>query len=125
MPNSSRSEFLFATVGSLSERGGHITRVSTSATIDDKGLAVVGDIVTYGDETEATILDGADFSAMWSNKPFALVGSRLSNGDRIISAPQDSFGITVRTGEDIPGLFDPSYVPPQQIDENCGDDRRA
>ncbi|RKT26397.1 PAAR motif-containing protein [Paraburkholderia sp. RAU2J] len=125
MPNSGRSEFLFATVGSLSERGGRITCVSTSATIDDKGLAVVGDIVTYQDGTEATIIDGAGFAAMWSNKPFALVGSRLSNGDRIISAPQDSFGITVRDGEDIPGLFDPLYVPPEQIDDRCGEDRRA
>lgn len=125
MPTSSHSEYLFATVGSLTEGGGRVTRVSSCAAFDNKNLAVVGDIVTYEDGTEATIIDGAGFAAMWSNKPFALVGSRLSNGDRIISSPQDSFGITVRTGEDIPGLFDPSYVPPQQIDDNCGDDGRA
>jgi uncharacterized Zn-binding protein involved in type VI secretion len=125
MPNCSHSEFLFATVDSFSERGRRITRVPTSATIDDKGVAVVGDIVTYEDGTEATIIDGAGFAAMWGNKPVALVGSRLSNGDRIISTPQDSFGITVRDGEDIPGLFDLSHAPPEQIDDKCGDEGRA
>ncbi|MFL9962797.1 hypothetical protein PQR02_17205 [Paraburkholderia sediminicola] len=125
MSTSSHAEYLFATAGSRTERGGRVTRVSTSATVDDKGLAVVGDIVIYEDGTEATIIDGAAFEAMWGNKLFALVGARLSNRDRIISAPQDSFGITVRKGEDIPGLFDPSYVPPQQIDDKCGDDGRA
>ncbi|KML60730.1 hypothetical protein VL15_07975 [Burkholderia cepacia] len=100
---------LFATIGARTERGGQVSRVSTDATIDDLGLAVVGDIVGYEDGTEATIVDGAGFAAMWGNRPVALVGSQLSNGDRIVIATQDAFGITVRDGEEIPGLFDPAY----------------
>ncbi|WP_341312608.1 PAAR domain-containing protein [Paraburkholderia sp. IMGN_8] len=101
---------LFATIGATTGRGGRVTRVSTTATIHDKGLAVVGDIVTYDDGTEATIIDGAGFAATWADKPVALVGSRLSNGDRITAAQHD-FGITVHEGEQIPGLFDPAWTP--------------
>ncbi|RQR29041.1 hypothetical protein DIE23_22620 [Burkholderia sp. Bp9143] len=102
---------LFATIGARTERGGKVTRVSTNATVDDLGLAVVGDIVAYEDGTEATIVDGAGLAAMWEDRPVALVGSHLSNGDRIVTAAQDAFGITVRDGEEIPGLFDSTYSP--------------
>jgi uncharacterized Zn-binding protein involved in type VI secretion len=102
---------LFATVGARTERGGKVTRVSSHATIDNLGLAVVGDTVEYEDGTEATIVDGAGFAAMWEDRPVALVGSHLSNGDRIVTAAQNAFGITVRDGEEIPGLFDSTYSP--------------
>ncbi|SAL83043.1 hypothetical protein AWB74_06475 [Caballeronia arvi] len=62
--------------------------------------------------SEATILDGSGFGATCANKPFALIGSRLSNGDRIATTPQSVFGISVKEGEAIPGLFEPGYVPP-------------
>jgi uncharacterized Zn-binding protein involved in type VI secretion len=103
--------YLFATVGSTTERGGRVTRVSTTATIDGKGLAVVGDIVSYEDGTEAAIIDGAGFAAIWGDKPVALIGSRLSNGDRITTAAQHEFGISVGDDESIPGLFDAAWVP--------------
>ncbi|TDN70674.1 PAAR motif-containing protein [Paraburkholderia sp. BL10I2N1] len=102
----------FATIGARTGRGGRVARVSTTATIHERGLAVVGDLVTYDDGTETTIIDRAGFAAMWADKPIALVGSRLSNGDTITTAMQDEFGITVRDGEDISGLFDPAYMLP-------------
>ncbi|HIC7212424.1 PAAR domain-containing protein [Burkholderia stabilis] len=60
---------LFATIGARTERGGKVAHVSTNATIDNLGLAVVGDIVAYEDGTEATIVDGAGFAATWGNRP--------------------------------------------------------
>ncbi len=104
--------YLFVTIGSRTKDGGRVTRVSTKAEYKGLALARVGDIVTYDDGSEATIIDGAGFAAAWENKPFALVGSRLSNGDTITETLQDRFGITVRDGKPVPGLFDPAYTLP-------------
>ena len=104
--------YLLVTIGSRSKLGGQVTRVTTNAEYEGKALARVGDIVTYDDGSEATIIDGAGFAATWDDKPLALVGSHLSNGDTITETLQDGWGITVREGETIPGLFDPSYRLP-------------
>ena len=108
-----KATYLFATIGSLTERGGRVTEVTTRMKIAGLGLACVGDTVTYNDGSEATIIDGAGFAAVYDNRPLALVGSHLSNGDKIIETLQDGRGITLRDGKPIPGLFDPAYVPPQ------------
>ena len=50
--------------------------------------------------------------AVIENKPLALVGSRLSNGDRIVKSLHNGAGINERAGKRIEGLFDPDYVPP-------------
>ncbi|SAK85563.1 hypothetical protein AWB75_05703 [Caballeronia catudaia] len=105
-----------ATVGSTTERGGRISKVSRGAEFDGFKAALVGDTVTCDDGTEAIILDGSGFAAMWADKPFALVGSRLSNGDRIATTPQTAFGIPVKEGVTIPGLFEPGYVAPRASD---------
>jgi len=78
------------------------------------GLAVarVSDVVTYEDGSEAVIIDGAGASLICNDKPVALVGSRLSNGDCIAETLQRAFGIFVSEHEPIEGLFDPTYVPP-------------
>jgi len=103
---------LFVTTGSLTERGGRVT-AANSVTIDDLPLAVVGDTVAYADGSRATIIDGAGFGAILCGTPFALVGSRLDNGDRIINTLQThDFGVVEYHGESIKGLFDPTYVPP-------------
>lgn len=103
---------LFVTIGSRTKRGGHVTRVSTKAEYKGMALARVGDIVTYDNGSEATIIDGAGFAAAWEDKPFALVGSRLSNGDTITETLQDGFGIKVGSDKPVLGLFDPAYVLP-------------
>ncbi|WP_322045664.1 PAAR domain-containing protein [Paraburkholderia sp. J67] len=101
----------FATIGARTERGGCVTTGSPSAYC---GLAIarVGDVVTYSDGSEAVIMDGAGFAMTVNNRPVALVGSSISNGDRIISTIWEAEGIFVADGETIEGLFDADYVPP-------------
>ncbi|CAB3802028.1 hypothetical protein LMG28614_05529 [Paraburkholderia ultramafica] len=103
----------FATVGALTERGG---RVSTGYGSKICGLPIarVGDIVTYSDGSEAAIIDGAGYAAVFGDHPAALVGSRLTNGDRIIETPWGhlEMGVCVPDDEPVPGLFDANWTPP-------------
>ncbi|MFM0323984.1 PAAR domain-containing protein [Caballeronia glebae] len=100
-----------ATVGSTTERGGRIVGASSEGEFDGFQAALVGDVVVYDDGTESTIIDGSGYAATWANTPFALVGSSLSNGDKIVTTPQSAFGIVVKDGEKIPGLFERGFVP--------------
>jgi len=103
---------LFATIGALTERGGRVTQATSGLAVAGLAVARVGDVVTYDDGSEAVITDGAGNYAVCRDKPFALVGSRLSNGDRIVETLQLLWGIHVLAGETVDGLFDPAYVPP-------------
>ncbi|PXX32290.1 MULTISPECIES: PAAR domain-containing protein [Burkholderia] len=103
---------LFATIGALTERGGRVTAATSGLTVAGLAVARVGDIVTYEDGSGAVITDGAGDYTVGGDKPFALVGSRLSNGDHIVETLQRSWGIHVSVGEPVDGLFDPAYVPP-------------
>ncbi|WP_230975233.1 PAAR domain-containing protein [Burkholderia stagnalis] len=103
---------LFATIGALTQRGGRVTKASSKLTVVGLAVARVGDIVTYEDGSEAVITDGAGRYAIGGDKPLALVGSRLSNGDHIVETPQRSWGIHVPAGTTADGLFDPTYVSP-------------
>jgi uncharacterized Zn-binding protein involved in type VI secretion len=123
--NNNEMTYLFVTIGSPTKRGGHVTRVSAKFEYKGMMLALVGDIVTYDDGSEATITDGAGFAAAWEDKPFALVGSRLSNGDTITETSQGGFGITVRSDKPVPGLFDPDYVLPLAEPVNKGGSAHA
>jgi len=106
--STSAQEHLLATLGSLTERGGHITQVSTQLAICGHLVARVGDTVTYADGSTATIIDGAGSAFLYLDRPVALVGSHLSNGDRIIETQQSRCGIPA--DRQIPGLFDPAWV---------------
>jgi hypothetical protein len=77
-------------------------------------VALVGDIVTYDDGSEAVIINGAGSAAICGDKPLALVGSALSNGDRIVESLQSGRGITEYQDNPIKGLFDSTYVPAPQ-----------
>ena len=46
--------YLFATIGSRTERGGRVTKVTSKAEYRGMALARVGDVVTYDDGSEAT-----------------------------------------------------------------------
>ncbi|MFL9990298.1 PAAR domain-containing protein [Paraburkholderia sediminicola] len=108
-----QTTYLFATIGARTERGG---RVSTGSTFHLAGLpvATVGCVVTYRDGSEAVITDGAGFAFVIADRPAAIVGSSLSNGDRIIETLWSELdaGVTVKDGEKIAGLFDPAWTPP-------------
>ncbi|CAB3764249.1 hypothetical protein [Paraburkholderia solisilvae] len=77
-----RTQHLFVT-GSRTMRGGRASHVATKAEYRGMAPARVGDTLTPDDGTEATNIDGAASAALWDNTPFALVGSRLCNGDTI------------------------------------------
>ncbi|WP_231716753.1 PAAR domain-containing protein [Burkholderia ubonensis] len=106
------STYPFATIGALTERGGRVTKATSSLAIAGLAVVRVGDVVTCEDGSEAIITDGAGNYAVSGNKPFALVGSRLSNGDLIVETLQRLWGISVQAAETVEGLFDAAYVPP-------------
>ncbi|MFM0130832.1 PAAR domain-containing protein [Paraburkholderia sediminicola] len=105
-------KYLFATMGSLTERGGRVTTATGGGSYCGLGLACVGDVMTYADGSEAAIMDGAGFMCVMDGRPAALVGSSLSNGDRIVETLWKDAYFTVPEGETIAGLFDSDYVPP-------------
>lgn len=107
----------FATIGARTEGGGYITDATSGLVIAGFRVALVGDIVTYRDGSQAVIKDGSGSLTSYGSKCFALVGSNLSNGDKILFTPWDDgqSGTFVAEGETPPGLFDASYVPPPRI----------
>lgn len=100
-----------ATIGSMTKRGGRVTKATSCHTVTGLAVACVGDIVTYEDGSEAVIIDGAGAAAISDGKPLALVGSRLSNGDQITESLQRRVSIAEYHDRTIPGLFDPTYIP--------------
>ncbi|CAG2130743.1 PAAR domain-containing protein [Cupriavidus numazuensis] len=104
-------QHLFATIGAKTALGGRVTTATSGLVLMGLAVANVGDVVTYDDGSEAVIIDGAGGYAYSGDKPFALVGSHLSNGDRIVETLQTGRGIVVREGDTVEGLFDLAYVP--------------
>lgn len=106
--------YAFATIGARTERGGYVTKASSGLFICNLRAALVGDIVTYHDGSEAVIKDGSGSLSYDGDKCFALVGSNLSNGDKIVFTPWEDgqSGLFVAEDEKPEGFFDPSYVPP-------------
>ena len=96
----------FATIGAETGRGDWVSKTSTHTGYRGLTLAHVGDIVTYE--------DGAGAVAAWGDKPLGLIGSRLSNGDRIANGLRDHFGITVHADKPVAGLIDAAYALPEQ-----------
>ncbi|SAL73388.1 hypothetical protein AWB74_04479 [Caballeronia arvi] len=114
MTASGKRTYLIASIGSRTERGGFVSTASGAGKILGLRVALVGDIVSYSDGSEAVITDGAGYALTNGVVPYALVGSSLSNGDRIAKSLLEEHGIHVEEGEVIEGLFDPSYVVPPQ-----------
>lgn len=99
-----------ATVGSLTRDGGVVSSGSSEGEIMTSNgefarMALVGDEVTYPDGSTALIVSGSGSSISHNEKGYALVGSQLSNGDKIIITPQ-SVGLLVgRDGVAMPDDF--------------------
>jgi hypothetical protein len=72
----------------------------------------VGDRVRYPDGSESVIVSGAGHASTYANRPIALVGSHIANGDRIVARAQSIGEIVVVEGEPIAGLLEPGYAPP-------------
>lgn len=86
-------------MSALTERGGRIAKASSGLAVIGLVVARVGDIVTCEDGSEAVMTDGAGKYAVDRDKPFALAGSRSSNGDPIVETLRRSWGIHVPAGE--------------------------
>lgn len=99
-----------AVMGSLTRNGGVVsTATSGGEVITNNGqpavIALVGDKVTYPDGTTARIVSGSGSRISSNGKGYALVGSHLSNGDEIISTPQNYAVICRHAGETMPDDF--------------------
>lgn len=109
--NADKKAFLFATIGSLTSRGGRVTTATGGSSVNGLDMARVGDVATYPDGSEAVIMDGVGSALVIDGQAAALVGSILSNGDWITETLQQTCGIAVPVGETIEGLLNADYVP--------------
>jgi hypothetical protein len=85
--------YRIAVNGALTQRGGVVRAAGNGAEIELGGglnvnIALVGDEVVYPDGTTARIVTGSGSKIRKGEQSIALVGSRLSNSDVIISTPQ-------------------------------------
>jgi uncharacterized Zn-binding protein involved in type VI secretion len=112
MPRKVIARYPIATIGSRTSRGGQVVLASNDQYADDFRIACVGDRVRYPDGSESVIVSGAGHASTIANRPIALVGSHVANGDRIVARAQSIGEIVVLEGEPVPGLLEPGYLPP-------------
>ena len=106
------ARYPIATIGSRTRGGGEVVLATQGEPADDFRIACVGDRVRYPDGSESVIVSGAGHASTYANRPIALVGSHIANGDRIVARAQSIGEIVVLEGEPVPGLLEPGYVPP-------------
>lgn len=104
------ARYPIATIGSRTCRGGEVVLANRDQQADDFRVACVGDRVRYPDGSESVIVSGAGHASTFADRPIALVGSHIANGDRIVARAQSIGEIVVMEGENIPGLLEPGYV---------------
>ena len=108
------ARYPIATIGSRTLRGGKVVVSENELHLDTYRVACVGDRVRYPDGSESIIVSGAGNASTFGNRPIALVGSHVENGDRITLSPQSIGEIVLFEGDaPIAGLLQPGYVPPQ------------
>jgi uncharacterized Zn-binding protein involved in type VI secretion len=108
------ARYPIATVGSRTLRGGKVVVAEHERHLDGFRVACVGDRVCYPDGSESIIVSGAGNASTFGNRPVALVGSHVENGDRIILSQQNMGEIVLFEGDaPIAGLLQPGYMPPQ------------
>ena len=105
------ARYPIATIGSRTRRGGQV--VDAHGHDDEFRVACVGDRVRYPDGSESVITSGAGHASTFADRPIALVGSHIANGDRIVARAQSIGEIIVIEGEQVTGLLEPGYLPPR------------
>ena len=113
LPRKVVARYAIATIGSRTSRGGQVVLASNDPCADDYRIDCVGDRVRYPDGSESVITSGAGHASTIGNRPIALVGSHIANGDRIVMRAQSMGEIVVLEGEPVLGLLEPGYMPPQ------------
>ncbi|BBH12948.1 hypothetical protein CH06BL_21960 [Chromobacterium haemolyticum] len=115
-----KAVYPIATSAFYSERGGKVIATSPMYLFEER-VALVGDSVCYADGTEARIISGAGAAGVMDDRPMAIVGSELDNGDRIIGPIHNDVTIIQYADEpSIEGLLDPAYVPVPSEDAQYG-----
>ncbi|WP_373225793.1 PAAR domain-containing protein [Enterobacter cloacae complex sp. ESBL7] len=102
--------YRIAVDGSLTREGGIVRTNYNGCEIQlpdgrKVNVALEGDDVVYPDGKTAKIVTGSGRMSEVNGRSVALVGSRLNNGDEIISTPQSSEVLLHREGEQLPGDF--------------------
>jgi uncharacterized Zn-binding protein involved in type VI secretion len=110
------ARYPIATIGSRTSLGGKVV-LAMSADVDEEvtddfRVACVGDRVRYPDGSESVIVSGAGRASTFADRPIALVGSHIANGDRIVTRAQSMGEIVVVDGESITGLLEPGFGMP-------------
>jgi len=112
------ARYPIATVGSHTARGGQVVVGDNELHMDGFRIAAVGDRVRYPDGSESIIVSGAGNASTFGDRPIALVGSHVENGDRISLSQQNMGEIVLFEGDaPIAGLLQPGYMPPQGSSE--------
>ncbi len=83
--NKPHTEYYLALNGAKTRNAG-LVRATSEIFVDGVNAALVGDEVIYEDGTTSKIFSGAGVVLMDGERSFALVGSRLENGDEIVEA---------------------------------------
>ena len=83
-----RSVYPVATLGSRTRLGGHVAAVHDKLhSVGGHPVACVGDTIQYPDGTEARIATGVA-KILVNERPLAVEGSELDNGDVIVQSLQ-------------------------------------
>lgn len=95
--------YRIAVDGSLTQRGGVVRPLYNGSEMEladgrKANIALEGDEVVYPDGSTARINTGGGKQFLKHEQGTALVGSRLSNGDLIISTPQSTGMLVAREG---------------------------
>ena len=112
------ARYPIATIGSRTLRGGKVIVADNERHLDGFRVACVGDRVRYPDGSESIIVSGAGNASTFGDRPVALVGSHVENGDRITLSQQSMGEIVLFEGDaPIAGLLQPGYMPPRASSE--------
>jgi uncharacterized Zn-binding protein involved in type VI secretion len=95
--------------GGKTANGGEIIQGSNSIRDSGHTLLLAGDEAVYPDGSVAAITAGAGMAMMDDDRPVAIIGSPLSNGDTIVSSPVTALTFDEPADAPIIGLLDPAY----------------
>ena len=104
------AQFFYITDRATTRDGGTVVAKDRGVFCAGRFIAAVGDKVVYPDGREAEIISGAGRAMSLNNKDgsyssVAILGSRLSNGDVVISTPHAVMSCVIREGGKIPEGF--------------------
>ena len=104
------TQFFYITDGATTRDGGTAVAKDRGVFCAGRFIAAVGDKVVYPEGCEAEIISGAGRAMSLNNKDgsyssVAILGSRVNNGDVVISMPHAAMSCVIREGGKIPEGF--------------------